>query len=80
MVIKDIWLGIVNEDKALSARLLDKEVGMVKLVCHVRVLASSVCSSTYFSHLLGLVWREGSYGNWTPSVPAISATSSLVTR
>ena len=37
-------------------------------------------SPLFYSHLLGLVWTEGSYGNWTPSLPAISATSSLATR
>ena len=43
-------------------------------------LLFQLISPLFFSHLLGLVWTEGSYGNWTPSLPAISATSSLATR
>ena len=29
--------------------------------------------------LLGLVWSQGTYGNWSPSIPAVSAASSLLT-
>ena len=71
---------------ALSSWGLDQEV-----VCHYKDGAyqliqqpgvfhekDRIFQSTNLSHLLGLVWTKGSYGNWTPSLPAISATSSLI--
>ena len=48
------------------------EMDLTSLVIFMRKIKPNL------SHLLGLVWTEGSYGNWTPSLPAVSATSSLI--